>query len=250
MPYKDKTKKREYQKQYREKNKEYFKQHKKRWRQENKEKLKKYYQENRENIVLRKKVYYQKHREENIEYARKYRGINKDIIKQHGKQYEIDNKEKRKEKNRKWRENNPEYYKQWSAKRRKTDLKYNLNRKISKGIYKSLKANKEGRHWEFLVGYALNELIKHLKKTMPKGYKWSDYLNGDLHIDHIIPISVFNFDSPENPDFKNCWALENLRLLPASENLLKRDKISKPFQPALKIMRYKYKHTSAFKILQ
>ncbi|GAI61384.1 unnamed protein product, partial [marine sediment metagenome] len=36
-------------------------------------------------------------------------------------------------------------------------------------------------------------------------------------------------------DFKRCWALENLRLLPAKENMVKHNKLDRPFQPALRI---------------
>ncbi|MBA7551803.1 hypothetical protein ES705_44352 [subsurface metagenome] len=70
---------------------------------------------------------------------------------------------------------------------------------------------------------------------MPAGYTWQDFLSGELHIDHIIPISAFNFTKPEHTDFKRAWALENLRLLPAKENMIKHDRLDRPFQPALKI---------------
>ena len=81
----------------------------------------------------------------------------------------------------------------------------------------------------------ISDLIKRLKLTMPEGYCWEDYINNKLHIDHIIPVSVFNFTKPEDIDFRNCWALSNLRLLQARENLRKSDKLYKPFQPALAI---------------
>ena len=116
---------------------------------------------------------------------------------------------------------------------KKTDLKYNLNRRMKTAIGMSLKGNKAGRHWEDLVGYTLINLIKRLKKTMPKGYTWQDFLEGKLHIDHIIPKNVFNFTKSEHIDFKRCWALNNLQLLPAKENLIKNDKLARPFQPAL-----------------
>jgi len=119
--------------------------------------------------------------------------------------------------------------------KRKTELKYNLKRKISAGIYKSLKGNKNGRHWESLTGYNLADLKRRLNKTMPVGYTWQDLFNGKLHIDHIIPIDAFNFTRPEHTDFKRCWALSNLRLLPAQENMIKHNKLDRPFQPALRI---------------
>jgi 5-methylcytosine-specific restriction endonuclease McrA len=99
----------------------------------------------------------------------------------------------------------------------------------------SLKGNKAGRRWEPLAGYTLSDLIKRLNKTMPEGYTWQDYLTGKLQVDHIIPRSVFNFTRPEHTDFKRCWALNNLRLLPARENSIKSNHLKKPFQPALKI---------------
>lgn len=121
--------------------------------------------------------------------------------------------------------------------RYKTDIKFKLNCIIGKAIRKSLisKKNKRGNHWETLVGYTINDLFKHLKKTMPKDYCWKDFIEGKLHIDHIIPISVFNYTQPEHHDFKRCWSLENLRLLPSKENIIKGNKLIKSFQPALNI---------------
>ncbi|MBA7552117.1 hypothetical protein ES705_44671 [subsurface metagenome] len=106
---------------------------------------------------------------------------------------------------------------------------------MGKAIWQSLHSNKDRNHWETLVGYTIGDLIKRLKKTLPEGYTWQDYLSGKLHIDHIIPISVFNFTKPEHIDFERCWALSNLQLLPAKENLLKHNKLIIPFQPALQI---------------
>jgi len=121
-----------------------------------------------------------------------------------------------------------ENHKQYMNMKRKTDLKYNLNCKISRGIYKALRGNKAGRHWETIVGYTINNLIKYLRKTMPKGYCWQDYLKGKLHIDHIIPIRAFVFNKPEDEEFKQCWSLCNIRLLSIKENLIKHDSINNP----------------------
>ncbi|GAG98711.1 unnamed protein product, partial [marine sediment metagenome] len=92
------------------------------------------------------------------------------------------------------------------------------------------------KHWEDLVDYKLNDLKKRLFQTMPNGYCWQDFLDGKLHIDHIVPIVVFNFTQSEHTDFKRCWALNNLQLLPARENMIKHDKLTKPFQPALSLI--------------
>ena len=173
------------------------------------------------------------------EYNRKYYIKNCEKLKEHKRQNYKKNREKENERSRQYRIKNREklneYSRLWKNKNYKIDLKFNLNYKISRAIKKSLKGNKAGRHWESLVDYPLTDLIKQLQKTIPEGYTWQDFMQGKLHIDHIIPIDVFNYTKPEHPDFKRCWALNNLRLLPAKENLIKGNKLTRSFQPALKI---------------
>jgi len=216
-----------------------------------KEYYKKWYIKNRE-ISLKKSRQWAKDNPERTKiimgrYNKKYYINNREKWLKYAEQHRID-KEKRAEYNKKWRKNNIEkckeyskgqyingYYKQWQKNKYKTDLKFNINRKISTAIRRSLKEKKNGRHWEDLVPYNFTQLKDHLQKTLPRGYIWQDYLEGKLHIDHKIPISAFNFTKPEHPDFKRCWALSNLQLLPAEENRIKNNKLDKPFQPTLKL---------------
>jgi len=164
-------------------------------------------------------------------------------MREYRKQWHENNLEKEKESKKNWNKNNPEYFQEWRENHRegirqrtniweknknKTNPKFNLNRRMKAAIQLSLKGNKNGRGWESLVGYTLNNLIKRLKITMPKGYTWQDYLKGKLHIDHIIPKRAFVFRTPEDEEFKQCWSLYNLRLLPSKENLLKKDLIDNP----------------------
>jgi 5-methylcytosine-specific restriction endonuclease McrA len=217
--------KKEYMKQYRQKNKGRIAEYSKQWRLKNsiymKEYLKNYSPEKKKES---NKQWYEKNREKILERQRQNYHNNPEK-----------ERERRKRKYWKHKGERNEYRNQWIKDKRKIDLKFNLNIKMSSAIHNSLKGNKNGRHWETLVGYTLNDLIKHLKKAMPEGYNWQDFLEGKLHIDHIIPKSIFNFDSPEQIDFQRCWTLENLRLLPARENLRKHNKLLKPFQTALKI---------------
>jgi len=48
--------------------------------------------------------------------------------------------------------------------------------------------------------------------------------NPNWHVDHIKPQSLFNFESPEDVEFKQCWALENLQPMSAKENRKKSNK--------------------------
>ncbi|GAI07194.1 unnamed protein product, partial [marine sediment metagenome] len=127
---------------------------------------------------------------------------------------------------------------EFALERQRQNIKFILNNRIRENISGCLKrrgGHKQGRRWEKLVGYNFRELKKRLTETMPVGYTWKDFLSAKLHIDHIIPIDAFNFTRPEHTDFKRCWALSNLRLLPARENLIKGVKLNRPFQPALRI---------------
>lgn len=196
-------------KEHYKKNREKLIERSRQWRRNNPEKRKQiyanYYEKHKILRMEQSREYYQKHKERLLKYAKKYR-------EEHKKEHNI-----------------------YINNKNKTDLKFNLNCKIRAFIGKSIRENKFGRHWETLVGYTLNDLIKRLQETMPKGYDWEDVLNAKLHIDHIIPINVFNYSKPEHTDFKRCWALSNLQLLPARDNLIKHNKLTKPFQPALAI---------------
>ncbi len=182
------------------------------------------------------KEYYAKNREKRLECVKQCYIRNPENKKKYQKQYYIKNRERlleqSKQYNKKYKKKNAnnirEYHRIYKKERRKTDLKYNLNRKVSYSVYKSLKRNKAGRKWEILIGYTLNKLIKHLKSTIPEGYIWQDYLKGKLHIDHIIPMKAFVFTKPEDREFKQCWSLCNLRLLPAHKNLQKNSNFDNP----------------------
>jgi len=150
--------------------------------------------------------------------------------------YDAANPEKRREIRRRWDFSNPEKRK---ARLRKSNAKKRLtvtgqlSHHISVAMRQSLKFGKQGRKWESLVGYNLNQLKRHLEKRFLPGMSWKN--RSEWHIDHRMPISAFNYEKPEDLDFKRCWELKNLRPLWKHDNLVKHAKIDKPFQPALLI---------------
>jgi len=147
----------------------------------------------------------------------------------------VKNKERAKENAKRWQMDNPEKHRiiRKNARiKRKSNPRGKLNINMSRGIWESLKGSKAGRHWEVLVGYTLNKLKQHLERQFKQGMTWENYGKYGWHIDHIIPIAAFNFEKPEDIDFRKCWALKNLRPLEAKENLRKQAKIDKPFQPS------------------
>ena len=198
---------------------------------------------------------YQKWCTNNREYMKKY-------VKQYRKlhpvkvaNYNYKNKTEEQKKQikinaRNWQKSNPEkvrsialrwYYKNHSkakeaARKYQMDVlntkKGKLNSSMRKRIAFSLRNHSKARqHWELLVGYTVDQLREHLEKQFKDGMTWGNI--GKWHIDHKIPLSVFNFNAPEDIDFKKAWALKNLQPLWAKENISKGARITNPFQPSL-----------------
>lgn len=76
---------------------------------------------------------------------------------------------------------------------------------------------------EAYVGYELYELKKKLKEEVRSMYGISliESFKLGYHLDHIKPHSSFDAKEIGDDDFKACWAIENLRMIPALENLQK-----------------------------
>lgn len=150
----------------------------------------------------------------------------------------IDNKEKINAKSRKWALEHPErmreFIRKHKAKHRKT-INGKLSSNVATNICHSLKRGAKRRQtWESIVGYTVEQLKHHLEKQFVSGMAWENY--GTIwHIDHKIPVKVFNFVTPEDLDFKRCWALSNLQPMEAHENRVKHAKIDSPFQPSLRM---------------
>ena len=160
---------------------------------------------------------------------------NRHRIRENGIRYRAENKERVKASFERWKSQNRERFRGYMRKL-KSQEKYRVSSRISNGMRASLKkrgSSKGGSSWCDLVGYSKEDLLKHLKKTIPAGYTWQDFLDGKLEIDHIVPVAAHNFSSPEDLDFMHCWSKGNLRLLPNLENRSKGAKLLKPFQPSL-----------------
>ncbi len=160
----------------------------------------------------------------NPEYSKNYHQKNKKYINKYNKKWRENNPEYQK----KYRKNNPEKIKKINKRANKKFYsipKNRLSNRISILMWYSLKGNKKGNHWEDLVGYTLQDLITHLESLFKPGISWENMEK--WHIDHIRPISSFNFNSYNDPEFKECWRLKNLQPLWKFENLSKGAKISK-----------------------
>jgi hypothetical protein len=178
MPYKDKDKEKQYQKEYREKNKEYFEE----YRKIHKYKNNKSYQEYSENNKESSKKYYK----------------TKDKIVLQKKEYYENNKEKLKQSQKEWRENNKDYTNKIARNKYKTDPLFKLKRSIRRIIAFSLKNKglKKTSRAHLILGCSFNDFKTHIESKFEYWMTWDNYglYNGTLNygwdIDHIIPLAT------------------------------------------------------------
>lgn len=114
------------------------------------------------------------------------------------------------------------YQRAWFKAKRQTDVSYRISMHFTVLMHRALGKAKAGRSWKTFVDYSLEELMAHLERQFLPGMTWEN--KGDWHIDHIIPRSSFAYSTPDDPEFKKCWALSNLQPLWAIDNIRKNAK--------------------------
>jgi hypothetical protein len=79
--------------------------------------------------------------------------------------------------------------------------------------------------WSYIeqhLGYNAEDLCNHLEDQFEDWMSWSNHGRGNhgqfWQIDHIIPRCDLQFGSLREPNFKKCWALENMRPLCQHKN--------------------------------
>ena len=161
----------EYNKKYKEENKEKQKEYKKKYYQENKEKVKEY-----------RKKYFQENKEKIREYKKKYREENKEKVKKWSKKYYQGNKEKIREASKKYHKENKE--------------KINARRKENR-------AENRGGYMARYTKYRANE------KNLPYDLD-ADYLKSIWPEDNKCPALGLEFSKPGEGLKENSSSLDRL----------------------------------------
>jgi hypothetical protein len=179
--------------------------------------------------------YYLKHREKQLLAAKKRHNEKRSEILEYQAEWRLNHPKAGTIAKNEWRKKNPEKQATLASKTRKArrlDPKFRVLESISQSMRHYLRG-KNGKTWTDLVGYTPEQLRNHIEKRFKHGMSWENY--GKWHVDHIIPVTVFNFQTPDDIDFKKCWSLKNLRPLWAKENISKGNKLKRPFQPSLSL---------------
>lgn len=117
-----------------------------------------------------------------------------------------------------WRNRNREKFREQERAHYASSHSAQIAKRIQSAMRAAMAGAKRGRKWEDLVGYSLDTLMAHLERQFSPGMDWATA--SEWHIDHIVP--KVRFDLSTDAGVRACWALSNLRPLPASENCKKR----------------------------
>ncbi len=118
---------------------------------------------------------------------------------------------------------------QLGARRRKLNIAGRLKHHFATRIKKQLQLcectipENLTEHLERYLGYPMWKLRKYLDLEIKhrEGISLRQALDRDYHVDHIQPMSSFDVKECGDLTFRQCWALKNLRAIPAEENLAK-----------------------------
>lgn len=116
-----------------------------------------------------------------------------------------------------------------NTKRRKENAGFRLKHHIATRCLKQLKATPGGtpeeltKNLESYLGYRIWQLRIKLDNELRRneGINLKEAIEQGYHLDHIKPLSSFDVKSASCPEFVACWAIDNLRMIPADENLAK-----------------------------
>lgn len=145
--------------------------------------------------------------------------------------------EKKRLKDREWRQkntdkvkayrDNPEakekrrlYNRLHSRKKNATDISYRIVKNLRSRIGFALKRNiKKSETTKSLLGCSVDFFKKYFQDKFTDSMTWDDFMNGDIHIDHIKPCKEFDLTKPEEQ--KECFHYKNLQPLWWYDNLKK-----------------------------
>jgi hypothetical protein len=148
-----------------------------------------------------------------------WRDANKDYVKSYNDGYRADNPSTQYV--AKWRAKNIDHARASEARRmrdrRAADAAFRLKCRVSSRLRMML-TGKAGRTTESLLGYSAASLKTHIERQFTRGMTWAAVFRGEIHIDHIVPVSAFRIETAEDADFKVCWGLPNLRPMWAKDN--------------------------------
>lgn len=215
------------------------------WRKDRRENPEKYAaygrtqrERNPDKIRVRNKASYKANREERMAYERNKRLLDGDRVRAMDNARRRANPEKFREqsrtraaknreciaaKAREYRAANPDKFREYEKRR------YSFDRRISSSVtakmIKMLRdkggSKKDARR--MITGWSLDDLLHHLSPLLEEGMTFQNW--GEWQIDHVIPVSLVEFQDEYDQSFKDVWSLQNLAPLWAFDNNSKHNRL-------------------------
>ena len=163
------------------------------------------------------KVWYQKNKDKISLIRKQYYKENKDKVLSSNRRWCENNKEKKRKSWINWKLTHPKHYSNYSQNRKKTDIYFLLTCRLRDNVRQALNYySKQGKVLSAKkYGIDYRAIIE---KLTPLPFPLEDRKN--WHIDHIRPLNTFNLNDSE--EIKEAFNPNNLRWLPARENLSRR----------------------------
>ena len=106
----------------------------------------------------------------------------------------------------------------YNLKRYREDPIFNIICKLRRRIKKTLKAKNIDKNytWNSAYGCSPNKLKKHIESKFTESMTWEKVLSGDIHIDHITPISLATTEQEvyllnHYSNLQPLWAEDNIK---------------------------------------
>lgn len=183
---------------------------------------KRYRQENKEKCVASAQRWAEENREKSRLIKSAWKKRNPEVVRRHAREAARKDPVKQAARKLAYRAENRHVERAYLQKRRAENPYQKLHDSMGNRFRDVLRSNKGGRSWKVLAGYDAVALKAHLESKFLPGMTWENY--GDWHIDHIRPVSSFDFSVDVDAAARACWSLENLQPLWASDNMRKSKK--------------------------
>jgi len=112
---------------------------------------------------------------------------------------------------------------EWEKERCLTDINFKLAKNLRSRLYDAIKGNFKSGSAVRDLGCTVDELKIYLAKQFKEGMTWDNWSLEVWHVDHIIPLSVFNLE--DRNQLLQAVHYSNLQPMWAHDNLVKHDKI-------------------------
>ncbi len=147
-----------------------------------------------------------------FERVRAWTKANRERHNEYAKRTRASRSGKRLEAHREWRRDH--------ERKRRLDPQYRLLQSVRAQINMVVRDKFDGGGLLRRLGYSRADLIAHIERQFERGMTWANYggngRKGGWELDHRIPCAAF--DMTDDEQFRQCWALSNLRPLWSEKN--------------------------------